>query len=201
MPSSNKKTCSWVDERIDLFIDDELSQDESAALSGHIEECKGCAEDIAFARSMLAELHALPEHRCPGGVVSRAASEIEHRSLTIGERVGAWIDTQLSTLLRPAMAAMVVIAVVVGVFVMSQRGSINKNDTMTAEAASNEVKMAFAYVGKYTMRADKIFREDVMGGRVVPAMDKAMRESGSSAFSMGIMPAMGLSNKTVTNKK
>ncbi len=100
------------------------------------------------------------------------------------------------------MAAMVVIAVVVGVFVLSQRsGMMNDNDRLAAEAASQDVKMAFAYVGKYTMRADKIFREDVMGERVVPILDKAMRQSGSGAFKTGYMPTMGLSRKAVTNKK
>jgi hypothetical protein len=46
------------------------------------------------------------------------------------------------------------------------------------EAARIEVEIAFGYVGKYSDRTARIVRDDVMEARVVPRVERAVREAG-----------------------
>lgn len=67
--------CGWVDERLDLYVDGELSTFEEARVERHLASCEGCGAVVAGLRGVKASLGGLPELRCPERVVEAVRRE------------------------------------------------------------------------------------------------------------------------------
>ena len=96
--------------------------------------------------------------------------------------------------MRPAMAAMVLVVIATGVFVISQRGRVptEQNGYTEAEiaAAAEQARVAFAYVGHYTRRPVIVLRKDVMADRVVPRIERAMTQSLGGIMKETLVPVV-----------
>ena len=202
MPHNESINCEWVQDRIDLYLDGEAGPDETVALEQHAAACTDCAAEIAFARLLTSELRSLPAHTAPAGIVERAEAAARaaaaSSSPSLGERVAAFLGGRLArhfdTMMRPAMAAMVLVVVAVGVFVISQRARVptEHNGYTEAEvaAAAQQARVAFAYVGHYAQRPVQVLRRDVMAERVVPRIERAMTQSLSGVMQERLVPAV-----------
>ena len=70
------KNCEWTRERIDAFLDDELSGEDGARLENHVAECYACKEELDLATQVKQELRDLPQKRCPDTVVAAILEKI-----------------------------------------------------------------------------------------------------------------------------
>jgi anti-sigma factor RsiW len=202
MPRNERIDCEWVQDRIDLYIDGDAGGDEALALEQHAAGCEDCTSEIDFARALKSELRALPAHTAPAGVVERAQAAARAAAASssppLRERVAAFLGAQVARhfegMLRPAMAAMIIVVVAAGVFVVSQRDRVPtaQNGYTDAEiaAAAQQARVAFAYVGRYTQRPVQVISNDVMEDRVVPRMQKAMTQSLGGVMEERIVPAV-----------
>ena len=194
--SSKNHNCDWVNEQIDLYLDDELGELERTSVDRHVATCAACGEELALARSVLDELRALPELRCPDVVVERAADAVRADVPSWRDRVHEWFGGRVAVFMRPAMATMLFVVIAAGAFVLTQRdGTVNRPGAVEVDGvtqkqiddARDQTLLAFAYFGKYTTRGNDILRKDVMGERVIPSMKRAMLEGGGKAFRKGLI--------------
>ena len=63
MPSTSP--CSWTQERIEAYIDDELTPVEQGQLEAHAATCAACAAELEDARRLVGTLRALPSGHLP----------------------------------------------------------------------------------------------------------------------------------------
>lgn len=201
--------CEWILERIDPYLDDELSQEETLSFEHHTNTCPACAGELVLARGVLSELRELPTFECPSDVVEKAAV----RAGVVGTRKAEerYVPTQ-----RPAdgwwnisnwfggrlagLTAMLVVIAAIGLFVLTGRSGIDEQYTEAEiEKARQEAMIAFAYVGKYTSRGATVFRDDVMIQRIIPTMRRAIAKSGNEVAQELFVPRFRLHEKNVTN--
>jgi anti-sigma factor RsiW len=176
---------------LEAYVDGELHVNESSAVEAHVAACEACSRELDLARSLVDQLRALPELRCPEGVAEKAAARSGAGADEAG-RARAWLDRLRERLggfsvpvPRPAMAAVVLVIVAATVFVLTQheqspfRHAAKKPKAPTeqdAELAKLEVMLAFAYLDKYSRRTGEIIEKDVFSERVMEPVGKSVVE-------------------------
>lgn len=187
MPASSQN-CSWIQARIEAYVDGELHGDELSAVEGHLAACDSCSRELDLARSLVNELRALPALECPETVAEEAAARA---GAYPGQResTNKWFDRLrgrlggISVLVpRPAMAAVIVVIVAATVFVLTQHEQsplkIGQNGSelteKDVELAKLDVQLAFAYLGKYSRRTGEIIRKDIIAERVMKPVGKTI---------------------------
>lgn len=90
-----KHDCEWCDERLEPWLDGDLSADETAAVAAHVRDCERCGRQVALARRITTGLRSAPADPCPGRVVETLARETRprpsrfHAALAAGFLAGA----------------------------------------------------------------------------------------------------------------
>lgn len=194
--SSDQVSCEWVLDSIELLIDGDLSRQESAAFEEHVAGCSACAEELEFARGVVTSLRALERHACPSGVSTRAEAAARAAAATsLRARLAGWFAPHADVLRRPAMMAMMVLVVAAGIFVVTQRAGLERSGSgefsqADIEAAARDARAAFAYIGRYSRRTGRLLRDDVIGNRVIPPMQRAMVDSRKEVVNERIVPVV-----------
>jgi len=176
------ETCKWARERIEPWLDGELTAADAERFARHRDACADCAREAALARRVVSELRELPVLACPETVMARVEARMAaaEASPTLLARVRGWLGEHAVALTRPAMAAMVVALAALTVFVLTQRdrlpGASPEYSQAEVETARAEMMVAFAYVGKYSRMTGDILREEMDEGLVEP-MDRAMGQA------------------------
>lgn len=67
--------CGWVDERLDAYVDGELSASEKARVERHLPSCEACSAVAKGLRGVKASLSGLPVLRCPERVLEAVLNE------------------------------------------------------------------------------------------------------------------------------
>jgi predicted anti-sigma-YlaC factor YlaD len=67
--------CGWIDERLDLYVDGELSAFEEARVERHLSSCEACGAVVTGLRGVKASLGGLPVLRCPERVLEAVRRE------------------------------------------------------------------------------------------------------------------------------
>jgi anti-sigma factor RsiW len=201
MPDSGD-TCSWILERIEPYVDGELSGAELESFEVHVESCETCRRELTRARMLTAELRALPRLRCPDRVVERAAARIAEsgtgetggREAAAETTTPAWFDRlrerfggRSVPVLQPVAAAVLVV-IVAALFVLFQgeqdpyRGTGELPAEIAAldiseeelELAKLDVMLAFAYVNKYNRRTAEIITQEGISDRVLETLERSV---------------------------
>lgn len=208
MSFKNHINCAWVNERLDSYLDGDLSPEETLSFEQHSNDCPTCAGELLLARDVISELHAFPTFECPDDVVEKAAiragviegRNIENHYVPAQSPASGWSWRNLFSGRLAGVGAMVLVIAAVAVFVLTQRGSIEEQySEAEIEKARQETMAAFAYVGKYTSRGATVFRDDVMAQRVVPTIRRAITTSGNEVFRGLLVPHFRPHKKDVTN--
>jgi len=180
--------CSWFQDRIDLYIDQELDRADNDAFERHVETCAACKEELSLAADVVSELRSLPTQRCPERVVDeamqRASGETPQHPI---RRVLGWLGGRPVLTMRPAMAAMILVVLAASVFVLTRheqspfngnagQQSVAEHSDKELELAKLDAMLAFAYLGRYGRRTVEIVREDVITNRVVRPLGKTIVE-------------------------
>lgn len=182
MPSSYENNCGWTLEHIEPYLDEELKPEELERFEQHVARCDSCARELDFATRVVGELRSLPSFSAPEGVLE-GIGERTAPSPTLAERLNAWLGEWWGMARRPAMATMIVLVAVVGVFVITQREVPTTGDEVSQqeiEQAAEQAMIAFAYIGKYGRQANYIIRDEIeenLVERVEEAMEQSVEET------------------------
>lgn len=72
--------CAETVQRLDDYLDRELSAEELAAVEQHLEQCAGCAGAFAVERDLLDAIRAkLTRLRMPAGLMARISSRLNEQ--------------------------------------------------------------------------------------------------------------------------
>ena len=150
--------CADVLDRLDAFLDGDLDRAEAIAVEAHLAGCSACQAEHRLAEEVLIELRALPEFEVPAPVLEAVSSETG---------AGGWEKFSAivgSAVRRPLPAAAAVAAVVVAVVLVSPWGGRQSSQYSEEEIrrATEETKLALAYVGDITRRAELRVKEKVL---------------------------------------
>ena len=171
----DKTTCAWVDEHIDDYIDGDLSTGDRTRFAKHLDVCTACRREFELAGSVLNELHALPEEKCPDRVSDAVLDHVGagadgERSLV--QRVRGWRAGGTPSV-RAALVSAFIVLIIVSAAVVGrmQQNRITPEEVAVAEA---QLRQTLAYVGEVSRRSGVVVRNEAIGKGIVKPMRRAM---------------------------
>lgn len=75
-PESAQRDCDWFDERLEAFIDHELSPDEHHLVAEHVSSCPACGAMLHQVQSVKQTLGTLPQLECPDHVIRAVEASV-----------------------------------------------------------------------------------------------------------------------------
>lgn len=171
-PIENKTPCAWVSDRIDPYLDGDLSEGESVVFDNHVDTCIDCREELTLAQTVLTELRSLPAQTCPNSVSEALYADVKSDAK---RGIRPWFR---GWFLRPAVAGALIAIVVTAMFLVArmERGT----DAATPEEiarATAEVQWTIAYVSDVSRRTGLTFQQEVLEERVVTPMRRAVHSA------------------------
>jgi anti-sigma factor RsiW len=163
--------CDEALDLLDPYVDGDLSADESSRLRSHLERCPACAAELELAARIQLELRALPDLDCPPEVLERV------QRAGRGEVV-PFVPRQRATGLRIAAAAAMLVLTLGGgaLFLHIQRQPDQPSPEEIAQA-TQEAKIALAYLGEVTRRTRLDLLDDVLQKRLVEPVTHGVTRS------------------------
>ena len=172
--------CDGVDERLEAFVDGDLSSFELRAVEAHLKGCPDCLEVLEHARQVRAELRSLPSFELPDRVVRAASASIDQRSRR-REGPAAFSHWWRRVPTFVAAAAAIVLVVSLG---PRHKPLESGASTADAEQLAADARLALAYVGRMTHYAERELRDRVVLGdpavATVRGVVQAMRWTGET---------------------
>jgi anti-sigma factor RsiW len=168
------RPCEWVLERLEAWVDGDLNEAGHASVMTHVESCESCQRERFLAEEVAAELRALPEFELPDAVV---------RAVDRRTRPGVVesLFTSLNGVCRRPFPVMTALAAVVAMIVILSPWPNNSSGPEYSEQeitrAAHEVRLAFAYVGAITKRAEVRVTERVLDHDVAAKTVRGVRKS------------------------
>ncbi|MEE4273091.1 MAG: zf-HC2 domain-containing protein [Thermoanaerobaculales bacterium] len=163
--SDEPMTCDDVTRRIEAYTDGDLDESTVRDIRRHLDACADCAEQLDLARTLTAELRAMPKLDPPAGLLDdvRAAAGIPGSPRSVAghnRRFRPWL----------AVAAAFAIAIAGALLAHHQHQRTAKAEALRAAA---EVRLALACVGDITRRADRSARRQVISERLLPVISRS----------------------------
>ena len=159
-------TCEITRDRIDAFVDGDLSDAERNAVRDHCARCAACTRELALALRVRDGLRALPVFTAPARVIDAAGRTIS------APRVVPLPVRRSHRRLFPAMAAVLAVVAVAAWFVAERRTNAEPAySDAEIRRARDEMELAFRYVDHYSAG---IIQVDVMQKRVAPRVERAL---------------------------
>jgi anti-sigma factor RsiW len=191
-PRVDSNRCVDVLDRLDAWIDGDLDDAEADSLKTHVDRCESCRAERRLAEEVAAELRAMPDFELPERVLQTVRRKTQP---TLMERSRVFFE---GSTLRPATAVVALAVVVVMVLLISPRGGPTgpRYTDQEITRATEETKLALAYVGSITRRAElrvteKIF-DDGVATQTVSAVRRSLQIIGGAAAATADLPATPL---------
>ncbi len=181
--------CEWALDRLDAYLDGDLSAEESSSMQIHLEKCAACSGELELAEATQTAIRNLPEQQCPDAVTAAVMEHIASEA-SPGRPVLSWWNALLRWRpLRPAaIAAALVLVVSMSILIDHRREPavpplVEGNDTLeyTPEQialAEAEVKWTFAYINQTFHRAGVTVRDKAIYPHVVVPVKQAIETAG-----------------------
>ena len=170
----DKTQCQDLQLRIEAFVDEEFEQTEATALREHLEICPACARQVRLAADIRQELRGLPELDTPQHVLDSVLGTVRRKE----SRRRSWLHffraPQPAWIAVGATAAAALFAVMV---LMPNEEPAPPEHSAEVEIATEEARLAIAYLDKLTHRAARDLREDVLQKRVVEPTARGLSRS------------------------
>jgi len=167
-------TCQELALRIEALVDGELEEMEATALHEHFESCPGCARQYRLATEIRQELRGLPELDTPQHVLQAVLGTARRKA----SRRWSWDSFWQAP--RPAWialgAATVAALLAVMILIPTQEPTAPARSA-EVERATEEARLALAYLDKLTHRTARDLREDVVQKRVVEPAARGLSRS------------------------
>ncbi len=195
--SDPERALEWVSDKVDAYLDGDLSASEAAQLEELVEQFAPCAEELAMARRVQDALRTMPTLRAPASVsagVYAAAREPAGGGAGGGSRA-MW------GMLATAAAAVLVF----GVWWNQPMPPPPSDDSVTPvsdlpspytaqelEEAETELRWTFAYLGAMADRSARMLQNDVFGKPLAGPMREVANLVAGSKNNDGVeAPASG----------
>jgi len=148
-------SCAVVVDLLEEWIDGDLVGPDAVAIEAHLQGCASCTEERVLAERVRDGLHSLPELDTPPRVLDAVRSATRPRA---AERMRSLFKKMA---VRPAPALAAVAAAVFLVLVIQPWGDRSAPQYTEDEVlrATAETKLALAYVGNITRRAEMQVRQ------------------------------------------
>lgn len=166
--------CQDLELRIEALVDEELGQAEATALREHLESCPDCAIQVRLATEIRQELRGLPELDTPQHVLDSVLESVRRKE----PRRRSWLDLFLAP--RPAwiaVGATAAAALFAFMVLMPNQKPAAPDHSAEVEVATEEARLALAYLDKLTHRVARELREDVVQRRVVVPTARGLSRS------------------------
>ena len=165
--------CEKHGARIEALVDGELEASQEALLSEHFAVCPDCARQYRLALAIRRELQAMPELDAPAHLLDSALE----RSRQQPSRRGSW--SRFLQLPKPAWIALgAAAAALLSILVLvPDPDPIASPRSAEVERATEEARLALAYLDKVTHRTARDLREDVVRRRVVEPVTRGLTRS------------------------
>lgn len=168
------KSCRDLELRLEALVDEEVTAAERRDFQEHLESCPDCAKQYRLALGIHRELQALPELDAPDHVL---ATVLEQSRQGESRR---WSWSRLWQVPRPAWIALgaATAAAVLSILVLVPDPiSTVPERSAEVERATEEARLALAYLDKLTHRAARDLREDIVQKRVVEPAARGLARS------------------------
>ena len=157
MPSTSP--CSWTQERIEAYIDGELTPAEQTRLEAHAATCAACAAELEDARRLVGALRTLPSLTCPDAVSQALQTRIRQarrQRLHVAVRRWGW-----------AYAAAAVLALIAGYHLFDPEPVPPAFSPKEVVQARRQVEWTLAYLSDLNSRMGTTVRDDVIQPHLV----------------------------------
>jgi anti-sigma factor RsiW len=160
-------TCREIRERLEAFLEDDLSGREKSAVEDHLGTCEECRREWMAATELLSALRSLPTQRCPQHVVR----EVLERTRT-GPRAIEDLRGLLQPLFRPVWRPVAGIAVAVALVFVALQLSVRRPEPpayseQEIRQAERQTRWALSYVHRVIAHTQSIVQEEVIPDHVV----------------------------------
>ena len=154
MPATSP--CSWTQERIEAYIDGELTPAEQGRLEDHAATCAACAAELEDARRLVGALRTLPSLTCPDAVSQALQTRIRQARGKREVRRWGW-----------AYAAAAVLALIAGYHLFDPEPVPPAFSPQEITQARRQVEWTLAYLGDLNSRMGTRVRDDVIQPHLV----------------------------------
>lgn len=171
-------TCEPIRDRIDRYLDDDLTRDERRSVELHLEECAACRDECDDARRIRDALRALPELDCPQTLAARILDHAGSAPSPDSDTHHRWFLPLTMSGAALAAACLVVVAAMTWprTLVQPQTGP----NALELALATQQLERTLAAVGWVSVQSAESLREDVIEARVVPSLMKPIRYASST---------------------
>lgn len=190
-------SCQGLELHIEALVDGELGTAEKASLESHLETCRDCASQYRLALGIQRELQALPELDAPDHVLEAV---LKHSRQGESRR---WSWSSLWQASRPAWVALgaATAAALLSILVLiPDPAPTAPEPSAEVVRATEEARLALAYLDKLTHRTARDLREEVVQKHVVEptarGLARSLKDSGAEAPTSGPVSDHRLSHDT-----
>ena len=175
-PHPDDWSCETVADELERLVDGGLSPPEAAAMERHVESCATCQAELQLAEEIRRELRALPHMEAPAAVIEGVKATVRREQSAATRppaRHGRWTNLRPSPVW--ALAAALLLAAVLAPLVLTPPSPEVAHleteptplDGVELERATDEVRIALAYVGRVSRRAGLEIRDGLIVERLV----------------------------------
>lgn len=147
-------SCGVVVDLLEEWIDGDLVGPDAVAIEAHLEGCASCNEERLLAERVRDSLRSLPELDAPPRVLDAVRSATQPR---VAERMRALLEKVVTRPARPLAAVAAVVFLALMIQDWGDRSAPQYTDDEVFRAKV-ETKLALAYVGAVTRRAEQQVR-------------------------------------------
>jgi anti-sigma factor RsiW len=180
MSQKNKpnKTCEWVLEHVDEYVDGLLDEQDRIDLQLHCQVCRECASELDLAEAVRDGLEALPLLSCPDEVTDPVFQDISESSRAEVHSASVWLQI-VRPLWRPVSVAAAVAAIVLmALFVGIDRDQGSTQPTQAeVDRALQEAKFALAVINDVGRKTGRQVGDDVQTAVIEPVRHILSEES------------------------
>ena len=148
-------SCTWTQERIEAYIDGELTPAEQGRLEAHAATCAACAAELEDARRLVGALRTLPSLTCPDAVSQALQDRIHQTRRPTAKR---WYAP---------LAAAAVLVLIAGYHLFDPEPVPPAFSPKEIAQARRQVEWTLAYLGDLNSRMSTAVRDDVIQPRLV----------------------------------
>ena len=166
--------CEELELHIEALVDGELEVAATASLEEHFEDCPTCAKQYRLAVDIRQELRGLPELDAPAHVLEAALKRSRRKEPRRWSWLALWPTPRPAWIAIGAVTAAALLAVMV---LVPTQDPVVSERSAEVERATEEARLALAYLDKLTHRTARDLREDVVQKRVVEPAARGLSRS------------------------
>lgn len=166
--------CFQIREKIDAFLDGDISVSEQKEIKAHLKSCNACREEYMHAGLVQEALTSLPEKKCPDSVIDAILLQIsEDLNRAHAEKPSVSKCSGILYHWRFAAAAIVLIGII-GILIMNRPHEITEKYSYEELAlAEEQVKATFSFIHHVSIQsAETVSNEIIKDKALSPIMKK-----------------------------